>query len=94
MIGSYHDKATEKVAAGNYSPRIPKDIRRRAKMRLDRITAAVRLEDLRVPSSHELEALEGRRRGQHSIGINDQWRICFRWKDGNGYEVEIADYHK
>lgn len=75
MIGSYHDKDTEKVAAGNYPLHIPRDIRRRAKMRLDRITAAVRLQDLRVPSSHELEVLEGKRRGQHGIGIDDQWRI-------------------
>jgi proteic killer suppression protein len=57
------------------------------------VNNARRLEDLRVPPANRLEALKGDRKGQHSIRINDQWRICFRWKDGNAYEVEIVDYH-
>lgn len=62
-------------------------------MRLDRIAAAIALEDLRQPPSHRLEALHGDRKGQHSIRINDQWRICFVWKDGHAHDVEIVDYH-
>ncbi len=62
-------------------------------MRLDRIAAAIALEDLRQPSSHRLEALYGDRKGRHSIRINDQWRICFVWKDGHAHDVEIVDYH-
>jgi proteic killer suppression protein len=93
MIKSYRDKETRKLASGKTSRRIPQDIHRRARMRLQRIDAAVSLEDLRVPPSHHLEALSGKRRGQHSIRINDQWRICFEWRDGHAYEVEIVDYH-
>ena len=62
-------------------------------MRLDRLNAATSLEDLRLPPSHRLEALSGDRKGQHSIRINDQWRICFVWQDGHAYDVEIVDYH-
>jgi len=62
-------------------------------MRLDRIDASVVIEDLRQPPSHHLEALKGDRAGQHSIRINDQWRICFIWKDGCAHNVEIIDYH-
>ena len=79
---------------GEFSRRFPRDIQRRAKMRLDRISAAVRLQDLAVPPSHRLEPLKGKRRGRHSIRINDQWRICFRWRDGDANDVEIVDYHK
>lgn len=63
-------------------------------MRLDRIDAALVLEDLRLPPSHHLEALRGDRKGQHSIRINGQWRICFVWNDGDASQVEIADYHR
>ena len=94
MIRSFRDKDTEKVANGEYSRRFPTDIQRRAKMRIDRINAAVVLEDLRVPPSHHLERLKGERKGLYSIRINDQWRVCFRWKDGDAYDVEIVDYHK
>jgi proteic killer suppression protein len=62
-------------------------------MRLQRIAAAVSLDDLRLPPSHRLEALKGKRDGQHSIRINDQWRICFVWQDGHAHQVEITDYH-
>lgn len=93
MIKGYHDKETEKLASGKPSRRLPADIRRRTKMRLDRINAAVVLDDLRVPPSHRLEALRGDRKGQHSIRINDQWRVCFRWEESNAYDVEVCDYH-
>jgi len=63
-------------------------------MRLDRIDAAIALEELRVPPSHYLDALSGNRVGQHSIRINKQWRICFVWKNENAFAVEIVDYHK
>lgn len=62
-------------------------------MRLDRLEAATKLSDLRFPPSHRLEALQGKRKDQHSIRVNDQWRICFRWRNGHAYDVEIADYH-
>jgi proteic killer suppression protein len=93
MIKSYRDKETRKLASGKASRRIPQDIHRRAKMRLERLDAAVSLDDLRVPPSHRLEALSGDRRGQHGLRVNDQWRICFECRDGHAYEVEIVDYH-
>ncbi len=93
MVKGYRDKATERVGKGQGSRRIPAQILRRAKMRIDRIDAAVELDDLRVPPSHCLEALKGDRAGQYSIRINTQWRVCFEWKDGNAYNVEIVDYH-
>ncbi|MBK8534325.1 MAG: type II toxin-antitoxin system RelE/ParE family toxin [Candidatus Competibacteraceae bacterium] len=93
MIKSYRDKETEKLAGGQRSKRLPADLQRRAKMRLERIDAAVSLDDLRTPPSHRLEPLQGDRNGQWSIRINDQWRICFAWRDGNAYHVEIVDYH-
>ena len=62
-------------------------------MRLRQLDAATRIEDLRLPPSNRLEALKGDRIGQHSIRVNDQWRVCFRWRDGNASEVEIVDYH-
>jgi toxin HigB-1 len=93
VIKSYRDKETEALAHGRFSRGFPAEIQRRAKMRLDRIDAAVELDDLRVPPSHRLELLKGSRAGQYSIRINDQWRVCFDWRDGNAYDVEIVDYH-
>jgi proteic killer suppression protein len=61
--------------------------------KLGLVDAAEKLEDLRVPPGNRLEKLKGRRLGQHSIRVNDQWRICFQWKDGNAYDVQIVDYH-
>ncbi|MFI4920997.1 MAG: type II toxin-antitoxin system RelE/ParE family toxin [Gammaproteobacteria bacterium] len=94
MIKSFRDKETEQLFLGFPSRRLPPDIQRRAKMRLDRLEAAVDLDDLRLPPSHRLEALKGGRKGQHSIRINDQWRICFRWQASSAHEVEIVDYHR
>jgi len=92
MIKGFRCKETAKVFAGEHSRKIPADLVRRVKMRLDRIDAAVLLEDLRVPPSHHLEPLKGDREGQHSIRVNDQYRICFVWDDGAS-EVEFTDYH-
>lgn len=93
MIRTFKNKMTEKAAKGEYHKQLPANLRERAKMRLDRIDAAVELNDLRVPPSHNLEALSGDRLGQYSIRINKQFRVCFKWKGGNAFEVEITDYH-
>lgn len=93
MIKSFADKECERIFNGHYSRRLPSELQRRAKMRLDRINAALELSDLRIPPSHRLEKLSGDREGQYSIRINDQWRVCFRWNEGNAHEVEITDYH-
>ncbi len=73
--------------------RYPADLRRLMLRKLVAVDAAEALDDLRVPPGNRLEKLKGDRAGQHSIRINDQWRICFRWKDGNAHDVEIVDYH-
>jgi proteic killer suppression protein len=93
VIRSFGGKDAELIFKGRYSRRLPADIQRRAKMRLDRIDAATDLNDLRLPPSQHLEKLTGDREGQHSIRINRQWRICFRWQEGNAYDVDITDYH-
>lgn len=84
---------TERVWNGLHSKRLPPDIEPRALDKLKVLNRARSLEDLRNPPSNFLEALKRDRAGQYSIRINDQWRICFRWKDGNAYDVEITDYH-
>lgn len=93
MIKSFADKETERIFKGKHSRRLPVEIQRRAKMRLDRIAAATDPNDLRVPPSHHLERLSGDREGQHGIRVNQQWRVCFRWQEGHAYDVEISDYH-
>ena len=93
MIRSFADKETERVWNGLRSHKLPPDIQDTALRKLRLIGAARRLEDLRIPPGNRLEALSGNRRGQHSIRINGQWRICFRWKDGEAEDVEICDYH-
>ena len=87
-----HDDA-QRLFAGHPVRRLPPDIQRRARVRLQRVVAAVALSDLRVPPSHRLEALRGDREGQYSIRINDHWRVCFIWTDQGAMEIEIADYH-
>ncbi len=84
---------TERIWNGLRSKRLPSDIDSRAFDKLKMLNRAKTLEDLRNPPSNHLEALKRDRVGQHSIRINDQWRICFRFKDGNAYDVEITDYH-
>ena len=93
MIRSFHDADTEKVFKRQFVRKFPHDIQQRAFKRLNAIDAAVKLEDLRLPPSNQLEALKGDRKGQHSIRINDQWRICFVWRSGHAEQVEIVDYH-
>jgi len=93
VIRSYADAETERFFATGKSRRLPQDILKRAAMRLTQLNAALRLDDLRLPPSNRLEALRGDRAGQHSIRINDQWRVCFRFEGGDAFDVEIADYH-
>jgi len=93
MIKSFRGKETEKLFNRQPSGKIPPDIRRTALKKLFYIDAADLLEDLRVPPGNRLEKLSGNREGQHSIRINDQGRICFRWHQGHAYDVEITDYH-
>jgi len=93
MIKSFRCKETEKIFKGQRSRKFPADLTRRIQMRLDRIDAAIALEELRVPPSHCLEALSGDRAGQHSIRINKQWRVCFVWSDDGVSNVEVIDYH-
>jgi proteic killer suppression protein len=93
MIRSFRDAETRRVWTGERSPRLPGDIQNAALRKLRLINAASRLEDLRIPPGNRLEALAGDRRGQHAIRINQQWRICFRWMDGEAEDVEICDYH-
>ena len=93
MIKSFRDASTERVFNREFVRKYPREIQQRAFMRLSAIDAAVRLEDLRLPPSNRLEALKGDRKGEHSVRINDQWRICFLWRDGHAEQVEIVDYH-
>ncbi len=93
MVKSFRCKETEKVFLRQRSTRFSADIYRIALRKLLLLDAAERLEDLRIPPGNRLEKLTGNRQGQHSIRINDQWRICFRWSAGDAYELEIVDYH-
>lgn len=93
MIQSFRSKETEKIWNEQYSKRLPGNIQSKALDKLEMLHAAVRLENLRVPPGNRLESLKGDRAGQHSVRINDQWRLCFRWHDGHAYDVEIVDYH-
>jgi proteic killer suppression protein len=93
MIRSFRDRETKKIWAGERSRRLPGDIQDVALRKLRQLNRSVRLEDLRVPPGNGLEALTKDRKGQHSIRINQQWRICFRWSEGGCEDVEICDYH-
>lgn len=93
MIRGFAVKEAEKIWGGTAFRKLPPDIQQAARRKLRMLNAAVTLEDLRVPPANRLEALKGDRKGQHSIRINDQWRICFLWKGGDAHEVEIVDYH-
>ncbi len=93
MIKSFRDRETEQIFQGQFARRIPKEIQRIAARKLAMIEAVTHLDTLRVPPSNRLEKLKGERAGQHSIRVNDQWRICFVWRDGDAYDVEITDYH-
>lgn len=93
MIRSFKSRETERLFHREASRRLPSTIQKVALRKLRMLDAATILEDLKVPPANRLEALSGNRKGQHSIRINDQWRICFVWNDGNAYDVEIVDYH-
>ncbi|MDR9417318.1 MAG: type II toxin-antitoxin system RelE/ParE family toxin [Gracilimonas sp.] len=93
MIKSFADKETEKIYSRDYSKKIPDNIQRRAYRKLLQIDLMSELEEFRSPPGNRLEKLKGDREGQHSIRINKQWRICFKWKDGDAFDVEIVDYH-
>ena len=93
MIRSFADSEAAQFYTTGRARRLPPDIRRRAAMRLTQINAATRLDDLRLPPSNRLEPLKGHRKGQWSIRINDQWRVCFRFANGDAFDVGIVDYH-
>jgi proteic killer suppression protein len=93
MIRSFKSKETEKIFNRQYSTRLPLDIQQVALRKLRMLDRALTLQDLRVPPANRLEKLSGDREGQYSIRINDQWRICFEWRDGDAYNIEIVDYH-
>jgi toxin HigB-1 len=93
MIVSFRDKETERLWQSGKSRSLPADLQRRSFIKLAILNAAVSLQNLRVPPGNRLEALHGAREGQHSIRINDQYRVCFVWRGGNAFDVEIVDYH-
>ena len=101
MIRNFADKEAEKIWRGTPSRRLPADIQSAARRKLRMLNSAAVLEDLRIPPANRLEALKGARKGQYSIWINDQWRICLisrsavesRWIDADAHDVEIVDYH-
>ena len=93
MIKTFADKRTAALFSGQFVKALPTDVAVRAKRKLDLIDSAASLDFLRVPPGNRLEALRGNLAGFHSIRINDQWRICFRWESDGVYDVEIVDYH-
>ncbi len=93
MISSFREQETEKIFRRQFSPRLPQDVQRSARRKLEVLDSAETSEDLRIPPANRLEKLSGDREGQYSIRINDQWRICFTWREGNASDVEIVDYH-
>ena len=93
MERRFRNRDAERLFRGLYVRGLPSEIQRRARMRLQRVVTAGSLSDLRLPPSHRLEALSGDRRGQHSIRINDQWRVCFRWTGEGATDIEVTDYH-
>lgn len=93
MIKTFADRETQQLYVTGKSRRLPPDLAKRAVRRLEYVDMANELSDLKVPPSNRLHALTGDRDGQYAISINDQWRICFRYVDGDAYDVEITDYH-
>lgn len=93
MIKSFRDKETRFVYDEQFSRKLPRNIQQRALGKLQQLDAAGDLRDLSIPPSNMLEALKGDRLSQWSIRINQQWRICFKWRDGHAFDVEIVDYH-
>ena len=93
MIKTFADKRTQELYTKGKSRRFPQSVAVRAARKLEYVDLAARVEDLNVPPGNRLHALSGNRQGQYAIAINDQWRICFRFEDGDAYEVEVCDYH-
>ena len=93
MIKTFADKRTAALFSGQFVKALPTDVAVRAKRKLDLIDSAASIDFLRVPPGNRLEALLGDRKGQHSIRVNEQWRLCFRWSEGHAYDVEFCDYH-
>jgi len=93
VIRSFADRQTERLWVTGKSGRLAAEIERRALRKLSAIDAADQVETLRVPPGNRLHSLAGDRAGQHSISVNDEWRICFRFEEGDAYEVEVCDYH-
>lgn len=93
MIKSFKNKETNKIWLGEVSLKLPRDIQHVARRKLRMLNNARHLNDLRIPPNNRLEALKGDKAGEYSIRINDQWRICFKWSDGNVHDVSIEDYH-
>lgn len=93
MIKTFADKPTRDLFIAGVSPRFPPDVARRAARKLEYVDLAARLEDLKVPPGNRLHALKGERKGQYAIAVNDQWRICFRFVEGDAFDVEVCDYH-
>lgn len=94
MIKSFGGRETEKVFNREFSKKLPHDIQRVALRKLLMLNAARDLRDLMVPPANQLEQLSGKQRGQYSIRVNKQWRVCFNWREGDAYNAEIIDYHK
>ena len=93
MIKSFRNAAAEAAWQRRFIKGVPDEILKIANRKLTQIQNALDLNDLRIPPGNRLEALSGSRKGQHSMRINDQWRVCFRWQDGDAHDVEIVDYH-
>lgn len=94
MIKSFKCKDTESIFRRSRSKKFPTDLQRKMLMKLQMLNRAVVLKDLSIPPGNMLERLKGDREGQYSIRVNDQWRVCFRWEEGDAFDVEIVDYHK
>jgi proteic killer suppression protein len=94
MIKSFRGKEAERIWNGFVSTKLPRTIQGVTRRKLRMLNNAASLDDLKIPPANRLERLKGTRRGQHSIRINDQWRLCFRWQDGNAFDVEVVDYHR
>ena len=93
MIKSFNCKETQRVFNRFFSKKMPQNIQLKARQKLVFLDAAIEITDLKIPPGNRLEELKSDRKGQYSIRINDQWRICFTWQDGDAYNVEIIDYH-
>ena len=93
MIKTFADKQTQQLYLTGKARRVPPEVAKRAVRKLEQVNAAARVEDLKVPPGNRLHLLEGDRQGQYSISVNDQFRLCFRFADGDAYDVEFCDYH-